>query len=325
MRALVTGASGFVGKALSQHLLSTGTLRGQPIAQLTLLDRHFDDRCPGEAEYLVGDMGDVRWLDQTLSAREFDVVFHLASIPGGMAEEDHESAVRVNLHATETLLEVARKGHRPDRLPPTWVFASSIAALGHAANPVTDDTLPRPVMSYGAHKLIGEILVSDYSRRGWVDGRSVRLPGVLARPPIRTGQLSAFLSDIIRELAAGRAYCCPTSPAATTWASSLPCVVEQLAHAAEIPIPANTLCRTWTLPTLRFTLAELVEAIGRVYDVPASALVSYQPNERIEALFGQCPELHTPAAEALGFRRDADLDTLVCRALDQANIKLMYA
>jgi hypothetical protein len=138
---------------------------------------------------------------------------------------------------------------------------------------------------------------------------------VLARPPARTGQLSAFLSDLIRELAAGRDFTCPTTPEASTWASSLPCVVEQLLHAATFDVAASDGHRTLTLPTLRFAMAELVQAVGRVYATPAADLVRWAPDERIEVLFGRFPPLLTPRAQAAGFRPDHDLDTLVRQAL----------
>ena len=149
-------------------------------------------------------------------------------------------------------------------------------------------------MSYGAHKLVGEMLVADFSRRGWIDGRSLRLPGVLARPPARTGQLSAFLSDMIRELGRRPALRLPdVGRAPTTWASSLPCVVDNLLHGASVDAAARLAGRaTFTLPTLRFSMAELVEAIGRRVRPPMQpGWCATTPDERIEALFGRFPPL----------------------------------
>jgi len=137
---------------------------------------------------------------------------------------------------------------------------------------------------------------------------------VLARPPARTGQLSAFMSDIIRELMAGRPFTCPTSPQATTWASSLPCVVDNLLHAAIADAGALKGQRTFTLPTLHFSMAELVEAITHVRGADTQALVRYAPDERIEGLFGKFPPLETAAADAAGFVHDGRLVDLVRRA-----------
>lgn len=316
MQVLITGANGFVGRALAARLATEPRLGGEPIDRLCLLDLDFDGPPEGDiVRRIAGDMGDAAWLRRTLADLPIDAVFHLASIPGGTAERQYELARAVNLDATTVLLEHGKARVEAGGRAPLFVYASSIAVFGAMPALVTDDTLPGPAMTYGAQKLIGELLVADFSRRGWIDGRSLRLPGVLARPPARTGQLSAFMSDIIRELAAGRAFTCPTSPGATTWASSLPCVVENLVHAAGLPTASLAMRRTFTLPTLRFSMEELVDAIASVHGHGVKSRVRFEPNEEIESLFGRYPPLQTPAAEGLGFRSDVDLPTLVRQAL----------
>jgi D-erythronate 2-dehydrogenase len=267
---------------------------------------------------VAGDLADAAFRARVLCAEPLDTVFHLASVPGGLAEADYPLARRVNLDATQGLLEHGRAQVEAGGRAPRFVFASSIAVFGAMPACVTDDTLPRPAMTYGAQKLIGEVWVDDFSRRGWVDGLSLRLPGVLARPPARTGQASAFLSDILRELAAGRPFVCPMAASATTWASSLPNVVGNLLHAASIDAQALGASRSLTLPTLHFTMAALVEAIGAVHGLDAAARVSYAPQERLEALFGRFPPLQAQRALAAGFRSDADLAALVRAALAPA-------
>jgi nucleoside-diphosphate-sugar epimerase len=180
---------------------------------------------------------------------------------------------------------------------------------------VNDDTPLKPQMSYGAHKIVGEVMINDFSRRGWVDGRSLRLPGVLARPPAETGQLSAFLSDIIRELSQGHTFVCPMSAQAKTWASSLPNIIENLMYGAAVEESKLKATRTFTLPTLCFSMAEMVDAIGLVYKQNTKELVSYEPNPMIENLFGCFPSLETPSADEVGFKHDGDLNKLVERAL----------
>lgn len=316
MHVLITGAAGFLGRALAQRLLPGQWLGDRSVTRLTLLDLAFEGQPPESVRHCAGDMGDADWLRDALNGGPpIDALFHLASIPGGTAEQNYPLARRVNLEATQTLLEHGQQQVAAGHRAPVFVFASSIAVFGHMPTVVDDDTPCRPQMTYGTQKRIGELWVEDFSRRGWIDGRAVRIPGVLARPPARTGQLSAFLSDLIRELAAGRAFTCPTSPGATTWASSLPCVVEQLLHAACFDVAASGGHRVLTLPTLRFAMADLVQSVGRVYRTPADALVRWMPDERIESLFGRFPPLVTPRAEAAGFRADADLDALVRQAL----------
>jgi nucleoside-diphosphate-sugar epimerase len=200
--------------------------------------------------------------------------------------------------------------------PPVFVFASSIAVLGSPLPATVDDASPlHPKLSYGAHKLIGEILLEDFHRRGWVAARAVRLPGIVARPPQRTGQLSAFLSDIFRELAAGRSFDCPVSADSTTWLMSVHCIVDNLLHAASLSAAACKDTRVWTLPALRSSMTEIVQAIAEVHGPDVLQRVSYRSNPGLEANFGRYPPLVTVAAELSGFRHDGDLPTLVRRAL----------
>lgn len=317
MHVLITGAQGFVGGALAARLARQGALDGRALTRLSLVDLSFAGAAASEGivRRHAGDLADAAWLDAALDGVPLDAVFHLASIPGGTAEAQYDLARRVNLDATLGLLERGRAQVLAGGVAPRFVFASSIAVFGAMPLTVTDDTLPRPTMSYGAQKLVGEVLVDDFSRRGWVDGCSLRLPGVLARPPARTGQLSAFLSDIIRELAAGRPFVCPTSAQATTWASSLPNTVDNLVHAAGLSERHTTGRRSYTLPTTRFSMAELVAAIAQVSGTDARRRVAYVPDALIEERFGRFPPLDTRAALAAGFGADESLPALVRAAL----------
>lgn len=318
MKILITGAEGFVGRALAARLVRDHALAGRTIEKLVLFDLNSgtgDD--PAFVSRVRGDIANVDCLRELL-AEPADVIFHLASIPGGTAELSYDLSRRINLDATLALLEQCKAQVDKGAQAPIFVFASTIAVFGRMTGEINEQTVPKPLMTYGAQKLIGEILVSDFSRRGWVDGRSLRLPGVLARPQTQTGHISAFLSDMIRELAAGRRFVCPMSSMATTWASSLACVVDNLRHAACVPVEALCGERTFILPTRCFSMSELVDAIGNAYGTPARDLVTYRPDPRIETLFGEFPPLQTPAAESAGLHRDSSLEELVKLALRDA-------
>lgn len=317
MHIVITGANGFVGSALARKIAQTGMLGGREVSRLSLLDLTLDNAIEStfQVDQYAGDLTDATWLKSIFASNPFDLIFHLASLPGGAAERNYDLARAVNLDATQSLLELGKQQVEGGGTVPVFVFASSIAVFGHLSEHVTDNTALRPQMTYGAQKVIGEVLVEDFSRRGWVDGRSLRIPGVLARPPAPTGQLSAFLSDIIRELAGGRAFICPTSPSATTWASSLPCTVDNLLQGAIVSPDKLISGRTFTLPTLCFSMQALVTAIGDVYGTPVDSLISWQPDELIESLFGSFPTLETPAADKAGFSHDGDLNQLVRQAL----------
>jgi nucleoside-diphosphate-sugar epimerase len=326
MNLLITGANGFIGKALTRRLLDRPISLpncSEVATRLTLLDLRFEgDETPG-VRRLTGSIADPSVISRAFE-QPVDIVFHLASVPGGMAEQNYELARLVNIDATLNLLEASRTQARAFSKPPTFVFASSIAVLGNALPALVDDsTPPRPRMSYGAQKLIGEILLEDFHRRGWINGRALRLPGVVARPPQPTGQLSAFMSDIIRELAAGRRFFCPIAADSTLWLISVSCAVENLLRAAALDTTSLTQAAgngrpVWTLPALQTSLAQLVDAIAQVCGHDAKRRVSFGSDATLQAHFGRYPPLHTPAAESVGFAHDGDLPTLVQRALEGA-------
>ncbi|MCA0936907.1 NAD-dependent epimerase/dehydratase family protein [Vibrio alginolyticus] len=319
MNIVITGANGFVGQGLVRKLCTHPFIGSTQITHLTLLERCFNlNNLPTHTptiEMSTGDLSDKQWLHNTLSTRPIDVLYHLASIPGGMAETDPELAQQVNIEATVQLLNICRYQMETTQRRAKFIFASSIAVYGKMPELVTDDTPLQPQMSYGVHKVIGEMMVSDYNRRGWIDGQSLRLPGVLTRPPQKTGQLSAFLSDMVTYVSQGKTFVCPMSPGSRTWASSLPNVIYNLIHSATLSQESLHGDTTFTLPTCCFSMSELVDAIGEVYEQDAINLVNYQPDSRIERLFGNFPPLVTSIASRAGFKPDKDLNELVKQAV----------
>jgi len=180
MHILVTGANGFIGKALIARLLQDDA---SPLTRLTLLDHTLPASTDLRACHIAGDLCDQAIIAQAFSA-PVDIIFHLASIPGGLAEREPALGWQVNVEATARLLQHASTQANS----PIFVFASSIAVFGHMPQTGVDDATPlHPQMSYGAHKQIGEIALCDATRRGQVDGRAVRVPGIVMRPPARTG------------------------------------------------------------------------------------------------------------------------------------------
>jgi nucleoside-diphosphate-sugar epimerase len=316
---LVTGAAGFVGRALVQRLLQAHAGGTWPLARLSTLDLTAGPAAAaGLLHAIEGSIADVAVVQRAF-AEPVDVVFHLASVPGGTAEQQYALGRDVNLHGTLHLLEACAAQVQCGGPVPRFVFASTVGVFGAPLPPVVDDaTPPCPAMTYGTHKLMAEAAVADFTRRGGCDGLSVRLAGVLARPPGPAGQRSAFLSDLLRGPAAGREVVCPMSPQATTWASSTPNVIDNLLHAATVPTTALPHSRALTLPALHFSMAALLDALAARHGPAVRAHVRFAPDPVIEALFGQQPPLHTPAARAAGFRDDGDLATLLQRATEAA-------
>jgi nucleoside-diphosphate-sugar epimerase len=213
------------------------------------------------------------------------------------------------------MLELLRMQDKPAR----FVFSSSIAVYGAPLPALVDDATPmNPTLSYGAHKLVDEILIKDYSRRGWLDGRILRLPGVVARPPAPSGLLSAYMSDIFWRLAEGKQLVCPVSAGAVSWWMSVTCCVDNLLHAAALPAQQAAMRRDFTLPVLRLTMAELVDGLAAEFGTDRRALVRYEPDARLEAGFGSFPPLDASAAEAAGFRHDGSVPALIRNAMAHA-------
>lgn len=316
MHVLVTGAGGFIGAALAERLQTTPLVPGTPL-RLTLVDRVGPVApCAPGVQWHVGNFAD-RALFEALEDDPPDCVFHLASVPGSLAEREPALGVQANMLDTVALCEGLARPVRAGRAPvPRLVFASSVAVYGAlGTQPVDEGQWPQPTLSYGVHKWMVELLVADYARRGDIDGRSLRLPGIVARPPAETGHGSAFMSQIFHALHARQAYTCPVSPQAMAWWMSLERCLDNLLHAARLPAQGLPAARCWQPPVLRSSVEAVVQAMARAADADAGEWIRYAPDARVEALFGRLPALSTPRAEAAGFQNDGSLQALTARVL----------
>jgi D-erythronate 2-dehydrogenase len=311
LRIVITGAGGFVGAALVERLGALGEMNSRAITEIVAVDARLPENLPPNVTRLAGNLADPAFI-AAICATPVDILFHLAAIPGGAAAQDYQLGWSVNVDAVVGLFATLAAQKTPARL----VFSSSIGVYGVPlpTDKVDDDTLPLPTMSYGSQKLIGEILLADYVRRGLINGVSVRLPGIVARPRQVGGHLSAYMSNIFHALAAGEAFTCPVSPQATSWFMSRARCVDNLLHAASLR-QSDLERACFNLPALRLSMEELVEGLAEKFGSHVRSLVTYEPNAALEAQFGAYPPLHTPLADGLGFRHDGDAASLVTRAL----------
>ncbi|MBU6207329.1 MAG: NAD-dependent epimerase/dehydratase family protein [Alphaproteobacteria bacterium] len=305
MPVIITGAGGFVGRHLVARLLDCG-------AQVVALDSHVA-HLPVHTNLraVAGDISDAAVRAQAF-ADGCSALVHLATVPGGAAEADPVASRRINIDAMYDLLDAAKAGGSKSRV----VYASSIAVFGDPLPPggVDDNTPLVPKLVYGGHKAMMELAVSMMSQRGEIDGVSVRLPGILARPKGPSGMKSAFMSDLFHALKAGAPFTCPVSHQATIWAESVSQCVANLTHALTLDTALMPRTRVVTLPALRIGMADLAAEIARQCGTSVD-LVRYVPDAALEAAFGNHPQLATPAAEQAGFAHDGDVAKLVANAL----------
>lgn len=314
MHVIVTGGAGFLGARLIQRLLDEGApIDGERITRVTSIDLAACPVADDRVESLTGDIADPALIAKALGD-DTGAVCHLAAVVSAQAEADFELGMRVNLDATRTLLEACRA--HPKRL--RFLFASSLAVFGPGlSQPVAEAIGPQPRSSYGAQKAMGELLVNDYSRRGFVDGRVCRLPTIVVRPGKPNRAASSFASSIIREPLAGVEAICPVAGELPLWLSSPRTVVANLIHALSLDGAVLGDWRTLNLPGITVTVAEMLDALERVAGLPARQLVRFEPDAAIDAIVASWPgglEVERPLG--LGFRADTDFDAIIRAYLD---------
>ena len=297
MRVLITGADGFIGRDLAQALAAQG------MGDLVLTDRQMAF-APAGAVVKTGDLTDAAFLAE-LTEDGFDLVYHLASMPGALAEAGH--GMGVNLLAPMALANAVARRNPGAR----FVFASSIAVYGAVTHAVTAATQPKPLLSYGAHKWMTEIFLTDLTRRGDLSAISLRLPGIVARPATETGHGSAFMSLLFHKIRAGEDYNCPVPQTASCWWLSRPACVAALIHAAGL-VKGVTV---FQLPVQHLTVEAVAQACVEV--MGKNPQISWGHDARLTALFGAMPALDAHQAIGAGFAADRDVHDLVQRAISQ--------
>jgi nucleoside-diphosphate-sugar epimerase len=308
----VTGAAGFLGSGLAERMAAAALHDAATPQALLLTDRTIDAPAAlGAVETFGGDIADAALLER-LFARPLTTVFHLAAVVSGAAEADPTLGKRVNLDATIALLERCRQQAARGGPVVRFVQASSIAVFGTPLPARIDDTTaPAPTLSYGTHKRIAELLIDDLTRRGELDGRALRLPGIVVRPALPNGALSGFNSDLIREPLAGRAYVCPVGPEATIWIASRRHAIDNLVRLARVDGAAIGAQRTTTMPALALRVAAIVAAIRRA-DPAAAARIRHRPEPALEAQFGRWPlDCGFDKGRALGLTTDESIDAVL--------------
>lgn len=301
-----------LGRKLAERLARDGSLGGERVERLVLADLA-EPAAPATAGLdVVTVAADLAGPDVAagLVADRPDVVFHLAAVVSGEAELDFEKGYRVNLDGTRHLLDAIRAvdGYRP-RL----VFASSIAVFGAPfPDVIGDDVWPTPLTSYGTQKAIGELLVSDYSRRGFLDGISIRLPTICVRPGGPNRAASGFFSNIIREPLSGQAAVLPVADDVRHCHASPRAAVGFFLRAATVDEIALAGRRCLTMPAVSATVAEQIEALRRVAGDQAVALIRREPDELIMRIVAGWPRrVDARRARELGFEAEADFEQIV--------------
>ncbi|UCE32633.1 MAG: NAD-dependent epimerase/dehydratase family protein [Burkholderiales bacterium] len=312
MNIVVTGGAGFLGQALIRRLVEDGSiaLDGQRIAfeRIVCFDTTHGALADPRVANVAGTITDIAQVESLIDA-SVRVVFHLASVVSGGAEQDFDLGMRVNLDGTRHLLEACR--HHGAR--PRLLFSSSIAVFGgDLPAVVTDGTPTMPQSSYGTQKRACELLLQDYARKGFLDGRSVRVPTVVVRPGAPNAAASGFASGIIREPLAGVETVLPVSPDTRMWIASPRAVIEMFLQAVDLPEAAWGWNRSLNLPGLTATMAEELDALRRVAGEAVAARVRHEPDQSIMRLVRTwAGNFDTARALAMGFTADRDFEAIV--------------
>ena len=316
MKVVITGGTGFIGRRLAQRLLQRGAIAG-PDGRETAIDELvlFDVAAPqppilpnNRLKIVTGDIADPATVRQLID-KSTGTVFHLAAVVSGQAEADTDIGYRVNLDGTRAVLEACRALGTAPRL----VFASSLAVYGGDMPPaIADDTPLTPQTSYGAQKAIGELLVNDYSRKGYIDGRALRLPTIVVRPGRPNRAASTWVSSIFREPLSGVDVVCPVSRESVMACLSPRRLVAAIEKVHDLPASRFGYSRSVLLPGISITVEEMVAALRRAGGEAAVKRIRWEPDAVVQKIVDGWPRaIVAKRAESLGIEADRSIDEIV--------------
>ena len=315
MRVLIVGAAGMIGRKLTTRLVADGTVGGRPVERLTLADlapAELPVSAEGRVEVVAADLTSPGEAERLIEGRP-DVIFHLAAVVSGEAETDFDKGYRVNLDGARALLDAVRTGHTADGYHPRLVLTSSIAVYGAPLpEPIPEDFQHTPLTSYGTQKAIGELLLADYTRRGFVDGIGIRLPTICIRPGTANKAASGFFSSILREPLVGQEAILPVPETVRHWHASPRSAVEFLIRAATLDGEDVGPRRTLSMPGLSATVGEQIEALRRVAGERAVRLIRREPDESVMRVVQTwAAAVDATRALRLGFAAEGSFDEII--------------
>lgn len=314
MHILIIGAAGMVGRKLTTRLLREGAVGGHAIEKLTLVDVVSPEK-PETAIAVDSFAVDLSTpgVAETLVEGRPDLIYHLAAIVSAEAELDFDKGYRINLDGTRYLFDAIRLAHQADGYKPRVVFTSSIAVVGAPLPPsIPDDFHLTPLTSYGTQKAISELLLADYSRRGFFDGIGIRLPTVCIRPGKPNKAASGFFSNILREPLIGEEAILPVPESTRHWHTSPRSAVGYLVHAADLDLAQLGSQRSLSMPGVSATVGDQIEALRRIAGDKAVSLIRREPNEMImKMVAGWAPGFEAKRAIELGFTAEKNFDEII--------------
>lgn len=315
MHVLIIGAGGMIGRKLAATLARSGVLGERNIDRMTLVDVVEPPVPEGRIEAVDAFSADISapGIAEDLASRRADVIFHLAAIVSGEAERDFEKGYRINLDGTRALFDAIRLEGLREAYVPRLIFTSSLAVYGAPLpDPIPDDYILAPLTSYGVQKAISELLLADYSRRGFFDGVGIRLPTIVIRPGAPNAAASGFFSGILREPLAGQRSVLPVPETVKHWLASPRSAVAFLVHAATLDTTGLGARRTLNMPGVAATVTDQIAALRRKAGDDAVALIDHEPDETIERIVTGWPKSFLPrTATELGFTAESTVDELI--------------